>query len=223
MDVLGMGVCMQGEPFAPSNNIGPTDTMVQRTGSLPSGGTGDIPIELVALSLQSCAPITVDLGGGPAQWDVHLLINPSGLANQPPTVLPPSQGKMTIQIHNDAQGGGTFDSVLNVIPLLTFRRVDNPLVTVVQPYQVILVATGCMWSHTPGPGDPNNPSYPSGGFYPTGPCQYSDGGLSNLLFSPVSDGPEPAAWVMLVSGFAGIAGMRLWRGGRGQGAGQARR
>jgi hypothetical protein len=58
-DLSGAGlgiVSFQGVPLQPSN-LGNTDTIVQRTGSLPPGGIGPIPIELVALELKSIQPV----------------------------------------------------------------------------------------------------------------------------------------------------------------------
>ena len=63
-----------------------------------------VPIEIVALSLQSAQPITVHNGTGTEKWDVSV-----GLS---PTASP--KGSMTIHGHD--KQGGTFDSTLPVLP-----------------------------------------------------------------------------------------------------------
>ena len=65
-----------GPPFSP------TDTIVERLAPavLPGPGTQDtIPIEIVALSLQSAQPITVTYSGvNPELWDVQVCLSDSG-------------------------------------------------------------------------------------------------------------------------------------------------
>ena len=93
----------------------PTDTIVRRlVAADPPSET--IPIEIVALSLVSVAPITVACSGGNQLWNVELNI-PSGDANQ-------VQGTMTI-VHEAGTNGGTFTSFLPVRPQITYRRVSD--------------------------------------------------------------------------------------------------
>jgi hypothetical protein len=73
-----------------------------------------IPIELVALSLRSVAPITVQYPGRSELWDVQVC--PSSSVAQP-------LGSMTIQhTHCD---GGTFQANLPVVPRFVFTRVED--------------------------------------------------------------------------------------------------
>ncbi len=93
------------------HDVGDADTVVQRTGAaaLPGpGSSATVPIEIVALSLQSVQPITVQVGPQTELWDVRMGLSPTQ----------PSRGTMTIR--QDTANGGTFDSQLLVQPLLTF-------------------------------------------------------------------------------------------------------
>ncbi len=95
-------------------DLGPTDTIVERkdTAFLPGPGSTDtVPIEIVALSLVSVAPITVTYSGSnPEEWDVHWTVSQAA----------PSTGSMTVRQETGA--GGTFDSVFYVRPLIRFTR-----------------------------------------------------------------------------------------------------
>ena len=103
-----------GGPF------GPTDTIVRRNGSvnLPGpGSSASVPIEIVALSLQSVQPITVNYSSGPAeQWNVHVCLS---------DVVPQPTGPMTITAGCPNEGG-TFSSRLMVCPRLIFDRIGPP-------------------------------------------------------------------------------------------------
>ena len=118
----------QGVPLDPSSPLGPTDTLVQRLqpGTLNGpGATAQVPIEIVALSLVSAAPITVTYtGGGSDQWNVSVCLS---------DVVPQPQGTMTIT-HGQCPGeGGTFTSSLPVCPRLTFRRIGDGAVRNLDP------------------------------------------------------------------------------------------
>ena len=85
--------------------IGPglTDTIVQRQQNAyldPDGTAAPIPIQLVALSLESTAPVNV----GGSFFDVFVTLDPSDA----------STGTMTISA-NAAGTGGTFTSTLDVL------------------------------------------------------------------------------------------------------------
>ena len=94
---------------------GDADTIVRRgAGSIPDDGTSSAPIgiELVALSLVSIEPISVQTAGGAQLFDVF--VDVSGAR--------PSTGAMVVRGNSS---GGRFDSVLEVVPTFTFRRVDD--------------------------------------------------------------------------------------------------
>jgi hypothetical protein len=94
-----------GVPFGPGN----TDTIVQRQGDATING-GAIPIQLVALSLGSTAPVLV--GGNP--YNVSHMLDSTQLAK--------NVGTITIM---GSTSGGTFTSSLNVFFDATFKPVGG--------------------------------------------------------------------------------------------------
>jgi hypothetical protein len=122
--ILLGGQPLGNHPSCPSDNLSAVDTIVRRlsTAVLPTDPSTDtIPIEIVALSLVSVNPITVfyDTGADPELWNVS--VDLSALAPQP-------IGTMTIS--HTAPSGGTFDSILPVIPRFTFTRISDSAVRV---------------------------------------------------------------------------------------------
>lgn len=107
-------ITFQGTPLT-TPGFGYTDTIVRRGAPVRAaqGGSDTVPIEIVALSLVSCNPITVTYGANVTQkWDVRAFL--SG-------VLPQSTGSMTV-VRNPCGDGGTFDAVLPVTPRLVFSN-----------------------------------------------------------------------------------------------------
>lgn len=101
----------------------PADTVIARAAlaALPACGTSaTIPIEIVALSLVSTAPITVTYGSGPPElWDVRICLSDG----------PQIAGTMTIR--HDCVDGGSFNASLPVRPKLVFtRQSDSQMRTV---------------------------------------------------------------------------------------------
>lgn len=98
-------------------DTGDADTIVQRMQGAnvvpPFPSTDTIPIEIVALNLQSVAPIRVQVGNTTQLWDVDVHLSPAR----------PSQGQITITKTSDQ--GGTFSSQLLVVPLFTFTRIPD--------------------------------------------------------------------------------------------------
>ena len=98
-------------------DVGDADTIVRRPVPAdldpPFPRTAEIPIELVALSLQSIAPIEVRVGQTTQLWDVH--------AEPSPTRT--SQGGL--RIVQAGPEGGTLESFLEVIPRFTFTRLSD--------------------------------------------------------------------------------------------------
>lgn len=89
------------------------DTVVERKQSAAfsqrsRGST--IPIQVVALSLESVQPIKVQVGKEQQSWKVRVELSPSR----------PSEGTMTISSRGDK--GGVFSSTFVVYPLYTFTR-----------------------------------------------------------------------------------------------------
>jgi hypothetical protein len=104
-------------PLGGADPDGP-DTIIRRLADVnlpPPPSTATVPIELVALSLKSCQPITVTENGGlnPSLWDVEVELSPT----------PASVGQMTITKTHD--NGGTFTSNLFVQPRFIFTKVGS--------------------------------------------------------------------------------------------------
>ncbi len=140
-------------PFA---GLGMTDTIVKRSAQATLLGIGDfemIPIELVALSLHSVAPINI----GGTFFDLRVLAG---------SLLGPSQplGSMTIML--TVPNGGTFDAQLPVNALLAFHEVGNPGNQVLNSFFDIFVSLDVPWTSTPPSDDKHNANFPSGGFFP---------------------------------------------------------
>ncbi|MHC4775549.1 MAG: hypothetical protein ACYTBR_09825 [Planctomycetota bacterium] len=109
------------EPFegtvALQGATGEADTQVARLQDMvfdrvPQSDT--IDIEIVALNLVSCAPITVMVFGEPQAWDVAVSLSET----QPPP------GQMTVT--KTHENGGVFTSDFLVQPVFTFTKVDPP-------------------------------------------------------------------------------------------------
>jgi hypothetical protein len=78
----------QGAPVD-STSLGMTDTIVQRTQDAVLNGPGSsttVPIELVALHLQSVEPISVMISGRETLWTVEVKSHPGGTPIIPGTM-----------------------------------------------------------------------------------------------------------------------------------------
>jgi hypothetical protein len=111
-----------GAPFD-VGGMGLTDTIIKRLEPTnlptPYPSTDQIPIEMVALSLQSIAPITVTYPSAPDElWDVKLEV--SGVT--------PSLG--TMDITATSASGGPVDMELTLVPKFTFTRQGDAAVRV---------------------------------------------------------------------------------------------
>ncbi len=143
--------------FTGGNPAG-TDVIVRRLRDaiLPGPGSTDIvPIELVALNLVSCQPITITYYGGqnPESWNVSVgFVQP-----------PPPTGQMAIT--KTYPNGGTFTSVLYVQPYLTFTKLSDPGIVRILDIGPLNLSTNepHSWQDTsPKP----NPPCEGNGFYP---------------------------------------------------------
>jgi hypothetical protein len=127
-------------------NDGLDDTRIARLAplDLAPGDSGTIPIEMVALNLVSCAPITVVLENGASElWDVQVTHDPTGVP----------QGSMTIT--KTHPNGGTYDADFTVQPVFTFTRPSDGTVRILTsvqwPFQTV---GGSNWVHV-SPLQPN--------------------------------------------------------------------
>lgn len=117
---VGPGICLHTAPMHmhtifPTPTGGTPDTRVNRlqAANLPDVGDQDtVPIEIVALSLQSVSPVQI----GSSFFDVFVEL--SG---------PQDEGSMTLfRTDPDGVAGGVFDSTLPVNGLFTLQLVSEP-------------------------------------------------------------------------------------------------
>jgi uncharacterized repeat protein (TIGR01451 family) len=144
-----------GELLGPARSD--TDTIVQRLdGGVPweLGQPATVPIELVALSLQSVDP--VDIGG--TLFDATVI--GGSLLGQAPS----PHGQM--QIFREDENGGLYDAVLPVQAIITLTEVGNPTNQIQTPFLDNFIVEDAPWSRIPGPGYPHAEQFPSGGFHP---------------------------------------------------------
>ena len=122
---------------------GPIDTIIERIGPVVDptpGNPATVEIELVALSLQSVDPVTIE----GADFEVQVI---AGSALVPPDqqiILP--RGFMTIFREDPAVNGGTFDWFFSGFFNLIFTEVGNPLNTFTELRLETLVAGGAPWA-----------------------------------------------------------------------------
>jgi len=198
----GMMIPMMGKGIQGSD----TDTIVERKAGLPAGGTGDFPIELVALSLQSVAP--VDFGG--SFFDVFVTLDAVGFSDLPqPDMLPPSLGMMMITSHSDPTGG-TFDSFFDVFADVILRDVTTGAEMSFPAPMVRITSQDTRWEHTSlgSFGD-----WPTGGFSVPGGIVHT-GPHPQIVPSdtpPTRPIPEPDVLLLLGSGLAALLGSSVVR------------
>ena len=142
-----MGVPFQGVSLGTydfgggAQNVGNADTIVERlsAAAVPGPGFSDtIPIELVALHLQSAVP--ADFGFGVGTHFITLQSERGG---------PASAGQMTINFGPEGNPHGTFDSFFDVFFDIRFGDLSGPIVG---SQLLRLTSAGTPWSHDAPPG-----------------------------------------------------------------------
>jgi len=134
------GVPRGDDPVCGSDDLGPTDSIVQRPEDTPvlfPGDEAQVPIEIVDLHLRSAQPFTVVCEGETQQWMLDVTVDPE--QQQP--------GQM--QIRKTHENGGTFNGQLPVKPIFVFTRVDDDpplLICELEPPPVIFQIEG-PWVH----------------------------------------------------------------------------
>ncbi len=138
-------VRLQGVPIPsnPPNALDPIFLIWERLDSLffpaiPSAAT--VPIQITALGLQSCEPITVVTNGQPERWDVFVTL--SEVQPQPPGQL---------QAFLDHADGGAFIADIPVRPRFVFTSVDGPpaTVTIESSIDYLITINDAPWSYVP--------------------------------------------------------------------------
>ena len=180
-------VHLEGLPPDPANNI---STLIQRSAhpiaptALP-GATGQVEIEIVALSLVSINPIVVTSNGGqnPQAWVVRV-----ELSDVP---SPPGQ-LMATKTHPN---GGTFDTTLPVQPKFTFTKVTNPNQGQMRVLDtggegippILFSSSGTPWVHTLGPDLAPLLIAPSNGNFVPGVQEVNPGNPSSQQTVPMEE------------------------------------
>lgn len=151
---LGPGIGVVSLTGTDLPGLGNTDTIIERKAgaSLP---VESVPIELVALSLRSVAPI--DVGG--MLFDVMVISG--SLLGEPANPL----GTMTID-HSLPNGGVFIVDLLPVDAKVTLTEVGNPTNVTSQQVFVEFVGAQGIWGHQVGMMDQHTLDLPAGGFYP---------------------------------------------------------
>ena len=206
-----MNVPFQGVPLGTfdfgsgSVGVGSADTIVHRSGTATVAGPGPgtasaIPIELVALQLESVAP--VDLGAGLNNYFITLQSARGG---------PVSAGQMDITFAS--QAGGTFSSFFDVFFDIRVGSLNGPIIL---SNDLVLSSNGTDWNRNPGANavvidgvNHNlNGSDQQADFWP-GPIteQHPSGAVHSVVEATV---PEPSSLIVwsLIGLSLGIAGWR---------------
>ncbi len=208
-------VALEGVPFdsfGAFSGLFPTDTIVERLQDAGPAFPDTIDIEMVRLELKSVDPITVTENGGldPEAWDltVQVLEGPD-----------PVQQQGTMTIRHEFADGGTFDVLLPVEPILTFRQVDPPNMVMVLDWHLegrdpfLFQATGENWCHTANPLDdpPGHVVVEAAGltsnFFPGITCQSprTKGTVVMTAAGATAHGIRPAENAAAVGGIAELA------------------
>lgn len=118
----------EGLPIDPEN-FGNFSTGIERKGEIPDGESGVIPIEMFAENSVSIEPIKLaPFGLGDGVGEFHTIINRGGIfPNLPNTdgLVRPSTGVMSI--HRNRTGGGRFELMLNINPLIVITKVGSSI------------------------------------------------------------------------------------------------
>jgi hypothetical protein len=187
--IAGLGdVTEHGVPFGPGN----TDTIVQRFNGLADGQSGVINAQIIALRVAGSI-----LDGPFAGLTFAVALDPSHA----------SLGQLNVT-NPAGPAGGTFTSFFDVFTDISIYQ-GASLVAVV-PHEDLITSVGqTPWAETPVPGYPNDPPYPSGGFYITS-AGVVHTGPHPVVDPAVAETPLPAALPLFATGL-GALGLFGWR------------
>jgi len=184
-----------------------TDTIIQRKDGADPFNVGDeviIPLEVVAMSLQSLHPVQFNgtfydmtfLSGS-------LLSDPLSPFFTQDTVPNNPDGSGTIKKLDTA--GGTFSSFFDVFFEIELKDINDPSNTdkILEQYKLFIEQAP--WVETPGHTYPSIPDLPGGNFYAQ--FAFADGEGAQLSLTPAST-PEPVSLVLMGIGLTGLASFR---------------
>jgi hypothetical protein len=170
-------VYSDGVPVNPEGGLAHTSTAIERTGALRDGSSGVVPIEMFLENSVSVKPVDRSLFGlGEGQADFHTIINRGGIVPGLPNtdgLVRPSVGSMAIR--RTGKGGGTFELMLNVNPLIVLTVVGGSVSDLNGPDVLLVIdgtgllnpvgSVGGQWAATsPQITALRNASFPVGGF-----------------------------------------------------------
>jgi hypothetical protein len=173
--------------LAPGTNA---DVIVDRLSGLPSGATGAIPTEMVALSLVSINPIQV----GGKDWNVQVLFDAHNF------------GVVDIKTHPEPNG--TFDSLFNFDYRIIFSEDGNPTNVFFDIVPLQVQSSSDPWTHVAPFGAPAGRDFYIAPFIVT-QSSGDDFGLELEMAVPII--PEPGSFALMFIGGAALIGMRIRR------------
>jgi hypothetical protein len=188
------------------------DTIIQRYDGLPPGGIGPIDAEIVALSLQSIAPVAVPMGSGSANVYVTIDKGAQWLVTPPSGPLPASTGTITITSHADGppgSGGGSFNSFFDVFAWVTLEDVMGGTLFSGPAPPDMITSTGSTWTHDAA-WHPSMGNWAPGPIFHTGPHPHTQPvPPESPLPTPV---PEPGSALLAVCAILGCGFVRRRNG-----------
>jgi len=163
---LSLGVVqLHGNPW--DTSLGNTDTIMNRTDTIPSGG-GTSNVKVTALFMKSNSSVTYKN----QSVDVYVTLNNSA-GKIATTTLPQPDALSASSGSVNVSSNGTFNSNITVNADLIFVKAGtsvtdpNNYVDHRAASSITLSSTGSSWTSTPPAGYPSSATFPSGGgFYP---------------------------------------------------------
>lgn len=199
----------EGNPiFPPNPNLGPTDTIIERTQSVTAapGGSGTTPLVMDALQLVTTAPVAAGTFGPGTLAGLYYITLQSGVA---------STGTMTINFANPTPGppppnqpiGGTFTSTLDVNYDLRFGSLTGAIVA--SGSVTLTSSSPTDWSHYPAPTDVQitnvnsilNTTNHANDFFIPSPLTEKEPGAVHVVTEAGGMVPEPSS---IVTGSIGL-------------------
>jgi hypothetical protein len=132
---------LKGVPLVtePAGAAGQSDTVVQHSKAVWTGGAAKMRVRVRALHLTGTQPVTIDCAGTATQWQVDV----TACGGQPQTAI--------VAKADEACGCGHFDGRLTIRTRVKFTEVGATKVAGPIPQNVTLKITGMPWCPRPAP------------------------------------------------------------------------